>query len=176
MKRLLMTTALATTMAFAANAQGTDQNKPGQQPPGAIIEKSTPNMKGPADAQEHGPTNRMDEAVPPMKGTDQKSSAQAPTTTTPGVSGNPVTLTEEQAKSWIGKPVYSSDGKNIGEVADIKRDSSNQVSELQADIGGFLGFGETRVSVPTTQFQLDSDRVILSLKEAETNSLTRVVK
>lgn len=174
MKRLLITTALVSTMAFAANAQGTDQGKPSQHPPESIMEKTTPEMKGPADAQEHGPTNRMDQAVPPMKSTDPKPSAQAPTTTAP--SGTPVTLSEEQAKEWIGKPVYSSDGKNVGEVAEIKRDSSSQVSELQADIGGFLGFGETRVSVPTTQFQLDTDRVILSLKEAETNSLTRVVK
>ena len=53
-------------------------------------------------------------------------------------------LTDEEAKAWVDKVVYSSDDKNLGEVADFKRDAAGHVTELHADIGGFLGLGETR--------------------------------
>ena len=43
--------------------------------------------------------------------------------------------------------MYSSDDKEIGRVAEIRRDGDNNIIELRADIGGFLGFGETRVSL-----------------------------
>lgn len=56
-------------------------------------------------------------------------------------------MTEAEAKAWVNKTVYSSDGKNLGEVAQVLLDSSGKVSELHADIGGFLGIGETRVRV-----------------------------
>ncbi len=86
------------------------------------------------------------------------------------------TLTEEQAKSWVGKKVYSSDQKNMGEVASFQRDSSGKVTELQADIGGFLGFGETRVRVPADQFKLDADKVVLNLNQEQVKALPKVSK
>jgi PRC-barrel domain len=55
-----------------------------------------------------------------------------------------ITLTDEQAKIWIDKVVYSADGKNVGEVAALTRDGSGKVIEIHADIGGFLGLGQTR--------------------------------
>ncbi len=39
--------------------------------------------------------------------------------------------------AWIGRPVYSIDDKKIGEVSAIVGD------QVYADIGGFLGLGET---------------------------------
>jgi hypothetical protein len=71
-----------------------------------------------------------------------------------------VTLTEEQANSWIDKPVFSSDGKEVGEVAAFKRAADNSVLEMYADIGGILGIGETRVSLTPAQFKLQTDRVL----------------
>jgi hypothetical protein len=32
-----------------------------------------------------------------------------------------LTLTEAEAKSWIGKTVYSSDNKNVGEIAALEQ-------------------------------------------------------
>jgi hypothetical protein len=84
------------------------------------------------------------------------------------------TLTEEQAKSWIDKPVFSSDGKELGEVADFKRAADNAVVEMHIDIGGLLGMGETRVSVTPVQFKLQDDRVVLSLTEAQAKALPKV--
>jgi len=85
-------------------------------------------------------------------------------------------LTADEAKAWVGKTVYSSDNKNLGEVASIERDSSGKVLELHADIGGFLGIGETRRRVLPTQFKLVNDRVVLSVGSAEAKSLPHIAK
>jgi hypothetical protein len=85
-----------------------------------------------------------------------------------------ITLTEEQAKSWIAKPVFSSDGKELGEVAAFKRAADNTVLEMHADIGGFLGFGRARVGLTPAQFKLQNDRVILSLTAEQAKALPKV--
>ena len=85
-------------------------------------------------------------------------------------------MTDEEAKNWVNKTVYSSDGKNLGEVAAIDRDNSGHVRELHADIGGFLGLGETRVKVLPSQFKLSSDRVILNIPGDQAKSLPQLAK
>jgi PRC-barrel domain len=86
-----------------------------------------------------------------------------------------MTLTEEQAKSWIDKPVFSSDGKELGEVAAIKRSTTdNTVLEMHADIGGVLGIGETRVLLTPAQLKLQNDRVVLSMTEQQAKALPKV--
>ena len=62
-----------------------------------------------------------------------------------------LSLTSQEAAAWIGKPVYSSDGKKLGEVAAFQRGADNKVTELRADIGGFLGIGEHRISLMPAQ-------------------------
>ncbi len=99
--------------------------------------------------------------------------AAAPSATT--ALGAP-TLTDEQAKTWVGKTIYSSDQKNMGEVVSFQRDSSGKVTEMQADIGGFLGFGETRVRVPANQFKLDGEKVVLNLNQEQVKALPKVAK
>jgi len=85
-----------------------------------------------------------------------------------------ISLTEEQAKKWIDKPVFSSDGKELGEVAAFKRSADNTVLEMHADIGGVLGIGETRVTLTPSQFKLQNDRVVLNLTEAQAKALPKV--
>jgi len=87
-----------------------------------------------------------------------------------------LTLTDEQAKGWVDKLIYSSDGKNIGEVAAFARDSSGQVTEMHTDTGGFLGLGETRVRLLPSQFKLTGDRVVLSITADEAKTLPKVQK
>ena len=63
-----------------------------------------------------------------------------PPSTPPAAAATPsptaMMLTADQAKLWIDKPVYSSDGKKIGEVAAFARGTDNTVNEMHADIGG----------------------------------------
>ena len=106
----------------------------------------------------------------------QDATVKAPSSTTVEKNAASLMLTEEQAKTWIDKPVYSSDGNKIGEVVVIARGTDNNVTEMQADIGGFLGMGETRVRLTPAQFKLQDDRVVLSVTAAEAKTLPTVQK
>ena len=90
--------------------------------------------------------------------------------------GASLALTEQDARAWIDRPVYSSDGQKLGEVAAFLRTSDNKVSELQADIGGFLGIGEHRIRLAPAQFSLHSDRVVLDLTAAQLKELPKIQK
>jgi hypothetical protein len=47
---------------------------------------------------------------------------------------------------------------------------------MQADIGGFLGLGETRVRLTPAQFKLQGDRAVLDLTAAQAKDLPKVQK
>jgi hypothetical protein len=85
-------------------------------------------------------------------------------------------ITEQEAKNWVDKPVYSSDGKKLGEVAAIIRTADNKITELRADIGGFLGLGQHEISVPAARFYLKNDRVELDMTAAQAKELPKVAK
>jgi hypothetical protein len=99
-----------------------------------------------------------------------------PAASTTTVTKEGLVLTETQANAWIKKAIYSSDGKNVGEVSALKRDASGKVAELQAGIGGFLGMGETQVRVMPAQFKLEGDRVVLSLTAEQVKVLPKIAK
>lgn len=98
------------------------------------------------------------------------------TTASPTTASKDVVLTEEEAKQWIDKTVYSADNKNVGEVAAFKRDSSGKVIELHADVGGFLGIGERRVKLMPSQFSLQGDRVMLNVTSNEVKAMPAIPK
>ena len=85
-------------------------------------------------------------------------------------------FTAQEEKAWIGKPVYSSDGTKLGEVAAFARGTDNAVSEMHADFGGFLGLGETRVRLMPAQFKLQADRIVLNVTAAQAKDLPKVTK
>lgn len=71
--------------------------------------------------------------------------------------------------AWIGRPVYSSDGEHVGEISAISGD------QVYADIGGFLGIGETRVLLSPDQIATVNDkRIDLTLTQAQANELPSV--
>jgi hypothetical protein len=84
------------------------------------------------------------------------------------------TMTDAEAKTWIDKAVYSSDNKNVGDVAAIQRDPSGKVTSIQADVGGFLGLGATRVKIMPSQFKLSGDRIVLDLTSDQVKQLPKV--
>jgi hypothetical protein len=87
-----------------------------------------------------------------------------------------LTLTSKEAEAWIGKPVYSSDGRKLGEVAAFQRAADNTVSEMHADIGGFLGLGEHRIRLMPAQITLQSDRVVLDLTAEQAKELPKIAQ
>lgn len=86
----------------------------------------------------------------------------------------PPKLSEPEAKALIDAAVITSDNKTVGEVYAIQRDNEGKVIELQADIGGFLGIGETRVRLLPSQFTVSNKRIILTLTAEQVNALPRI--
>ena len=125
-----------------------------------------------AFAQTSAPSTSPTNPVPPAI----ERSTTPPMVTTPGAAMETLTLNEQQAKDWINKVVYSSENKKVGEVAAFTRDATGKVTEMHADIGGFLGIGETRVRVMPAQFKLMGDRVVLNLDSEQVKSLPKIVK
>lgn len=78
----------------------------------------------------------------------------------------------DEAKNWIGRPVYSSDNKKIGEITEITRDPDNKATEVYIDTGSFLGIGATRYRVTSEQIQeVKPDGLVLTLKESEVKAM-----
>jgi hypothetical protein len=120
----------------------------------------------------------------PALGQDAGKPQPLPSVTQPAPSGPVIVtpsatrlmLTAPEATAWVDKPVYSSDGKKLGEVAAFQRNPDNTVTEMHADIGGFLGIGETRVKLVPTQFKLQGDRVVLDVTAAQAKDLPVIKK
>lgn len=115
-------------------------------------------------------------AGPPASKPDTAEKMAPPAASTTTVTKEGLVLTEAQANAWIKKAVFSSDGKNVGEVTSLKRDASGKAAELQAGIGGFLGMGETQVRLMPAQFKLENDRVVLSLTAEQVKALPPIAK
>lgn len=113
-------------------------------------------------------------ATPPA--TTAPSTTSPSSTTSPTAASRDVILTEEEAKKWIDKTVYSSDNQNVGEVAAFNRDSSGKVTEMHADVGGFLGIGERRVKLMPGQFSLQGDRVVLNVTAEQVKAMPAIAK
>ncbi len=130
-------------------------------PPTATMDKATPTMKAPEGQPQAAPTNRVGDAVPPMKPTDPKSV---------DADAKGVFVADQQ---WVGRYVYSSDDKELGKIASVKQNGSS--SDILFDMGGFLGIGATRKSVTSDQIQdVKNDRITLRLSEAEAKQLPAV--
>ncbi|OYW56853.1 MAG: hypothetical protein B7Y80_01870 [Hyphomicrobium sp. 32-62-53] len=120
------------------------------------------------------PTPASPEPATPAPPAVQQAPAEIPAPTAEATQA-PV-LTDDQARALKNKVVWSSDQKNVGEVADIVRDSDGRIKELHADIGGFLGFGETRVRVAPDEFRMMDDRIVLTRTQAQVETLPQVIE
>jgi cytoskeletal protein RodZ len=152
-------------------------------PPAATQDKSqttTPSQSTtPSTTQDKSTTPSMtqDKSTTPSTAQDKSATPSTQAGTQPATQDQTaVTMTEDQAKGWVDKAVYSSDGKEVGEVVEFKRGSDSKVSELHADLGGFLGMGETRVKLMPSEFKLQGDRVVLNITEEQAKALPKVEK
>lgn len=152
----LMPVAAALMLSTSAVAQDTTQPTPANPP---AVTDPAPAPPGPAPSELPSATPAPAEIPAPS----------AETTTAP-------VLTDDQARDLKNKVVWSSDQKNVGEVADIVRDRDGRIQELHADIGGFLGFGETRVRVAPDEFRMTDDRIVLTRTEAQVELLPKVIE
>ncbi len=151
--------ACAMAASSAAYAQSTTTS-PADAPPGAA--SKSPSAAAPS-------------ATSPSTSTTTPS-ATSPSAGSTALSDSKMMMTDAEAKQWINKTVYSNDNQNIGEIAAIKRDEAGNVTELHADIGGFLGLGETRVRLTPAQVKMEGDRIVLDMSAEQAKSLPAIAK
>lgn len=159
MRHILFAVVLALAAGTVAYAQGpAPKPEPGAaHPPTGRVEQSTPTMKAPDGEEMHPPTGRVGDVVPPLKSTDKPSLGAGKTT-----EGAAFTASEE----WIGRTVFSTDGKELGKVA------SFEDGAIFVDLGGFLGLGATRTRIAPEKIQsVTEDRIVLHLTEGEAKNL-----
>jgi hypothetical protein len=118
------------------------------------------------------PETKSEAATPNQ--VENKSNSSPTTATALAQPSSALSLSDSEAKSWIDKPVFSSDGKNIGKVVEFQRDSDKKIAGMHADIGGFFGYGQTRVSLTAAHLKLQNDRVLLDLTAAQAKELPKV--
>jgi sporulation protein YlmC with PRC-barrel domain len=70
---------------------------------------------------------------------------------------------EDVVRELIGAPVYSTDGHEVGTVADIALDEDKSFRELLMKTSRSLGFGERTVKVPGSAFIALRGSVVLDL-------------
>lgn len=116
----------------------------------------------------------MAQDTPTTPETPQVEQPAVPPVAAPAPANDDMALTDEQVKTLVGKPVYSSDEQKIGEVVAFARGEDGVVTEMHADIGGFLGLGETRVKLTPDQIELKDDRVIIDVTSADAKDLPKV--
>jgi hypothetical protein len=73
-------------------------------------------------------------------------------------------------QSWVGRFVYSNDGKSLGTIAGVN--TLGPLIDIYFDMGGFLGIGTTRKHFAAELVRdLKSDRIILSLTKEQADNL-----
>ena len=70
-----------------------------------------------------------------------------------------------------GRPVVSSDGKELGQVVEVNKDPDGKVHSIQIDVGRWLGLGSKVVTINTDKFEHLADQVRLRLRGEEVQSL-----
>lgn len=70
-------------------------------------------------------------------------------------------LLDEPAGKLRGRHVHNPKGETLGTVEDIVRDRRDKSVSAVISVGGFLGIGEHRVTVPVNQLRLRGKQLVL---------------
>jgi Bacterial protein of unknown function (DUF937) len=98
--------------------------------------------------------------------TQPQASVESPQT----VGATPLIVTDDETKNWIGRTVYGSDNKKIGEILELKRDPANRVTDIYVDTGTVLGLGGTHHHFTSDQIkEARPDSLVLTVTESEAN-------
>lgn len=83
------------------------------------------------------------------------------------------TLNAQDARGWAGKPVFSSDGKELGKVTRLESGPDNKAAQLWADIGAASG-GQHPVILPSTRFSLEQNKIVLDMTASQASKLPKM--
>ena len=72
----------------------------------------------------------------------------------------------QQSDAWlVGLPLYSSDGKKLGQVTEVVTAAGQ--SAVRAEMGTFLGLGPTSILIPEEMVERKPDRVEIIMTASE---------
>lgn len=97
--------------------------------------------------------------------------AQEPVSTGNATAGMETKAVVAVPKDLVGKSVVTLEGISVGEVSSVGTDENGALSSVDVEIGGFLGIGETTITVPATDFAVSNGLIVLEKTEDEVNRL-----
>ena len=68
-------------------------------------------------------------------------------------------LASMQRSDVVGKQLYDNDGNSVASIQDVKMGPDGKIQAVEVDVGGFLGIGSRRVSVPADTIHVKGDRI-----------------
>ncbi|HWJ18290.1 MAG TPA: PRC-barrel domain-containing protein [Geobacterales bacterium] len=83
-------------------------------------------------------------------------------------------LSPQDAKGWVGKRVYSNDGKELGKVTRLDSSAENKATQLYTDIGSTTCPAKHQVILPATRFSLENDRIVIDMTAAQTSKMPKM--
>jgi PRC-barrel domain len=117
-----------------------------------------------------GDTDRVGHCV-----VQKKESLSAPCQTIVTILGQRVQGRVQGLMAQVGMPVYSSDDKALGQVAQVVRAPDGKIQSIQVDIGRILGLGTKVVTITHDKFEQLAG-IKLRLSDAEIRSLPEAKK
>jgi len=70
-----------------------------------------------------------------------------------------------------GRPVLSSDGKELGQVVEVNKGPDGKIESIQLELGRWLGLGSKAVTITADKFEQLADRIKLHLRGEEVQSM-----
>jgi len=152
-----------------------------QPPPQVIVNNPTPNVQ----VQTAQPEVKVLPAEKPnvtVNQTPNKPDVNVGTTAAPGTTAPsagaaavaPAAGTYPVAKDidkFIGKNVYGTNGKEVGELSNVLIDPNGRVRAGIIEFGGFLGIGEHKVAVPWNDLNVQGDRLTTNLNQDQVKAM-----
>ena len=73
--------------------------------------------------------------------------------------------------SLRGMPVFSSDGKNLGQVVQVERGPDGKIQSVQIQVGRLLGIGEKTIAIDGSKLEQLQDRIRLMMNSDQVRAL-----
>ena len=73
----------------------------------------------------------------------------------------------------VGKSVVTLEETPVGEVSAVRTDDTGALASIDADIGGFLGIGESTITIPAADFAVSDGVIVLARTEGEVSRMAK---
>ncbi len=70
-----------------------------------------------------------------------------------------------------GMPVFSSDGKNLGQIIKVERGPDGKIQSVQIEAGRLLGLGEKTITIPGSKIEQLADRIRVMMNSDQVRNL-----